>query len=479
MLIAAAYLTSTELNCIEYLEFVNVALETLYSSEPKEIAYRERKLVEIVGNVNLTGTDLFNVEHFVRVGRFFQNIIKFIPKQIQASQRAQAIVNFIAVKFIRLIKFVLYETTNLEKINYEIFVSLFYTLCSSDAMTSVIHKILNQFLRYNGLGFLIYLAGRKDESKSGKVIGVKSRLALAEVMLHILKLFHRVAEDDDYGESIAELREKYLEIVFNCDFYPQNMELENMDELTRETLIFMIFKYYMLLKYEIFMKSKGELLSTMAFIIEIFRMRKCPMDKGIVTMLLSIYTSNYVQIYVNDNQLLEKSTATLAKYVGKVNVIIDFHFFKWWMIHNWKQRKVYERLLNFLITPESVEDFQDISIVDLFAFDLKHLVNLFVNEKTPVENLEKITRVIAYFNLNLRDFQRLLTFYEKQRSAADRTRSIYALMILCVNYRELNARFLKKCRALGVKTLDSCTNIRERMLTIQLLVNLSHPESLK
>jgi hypothetical protein len=227
------------------------------------------------------------------------------------------------------------------------------------------------------------------------------------------------------------------------------------------------------MKWNMMGKSKGVLIASMAFIMETFRKKKIVMDKGIVSMVFYIYTTSYVNIKVKKNELLENSSAILLKFVGSVNIIYDYNFFKWWFIQEWKDRVAYKKLLTFLLSPKSTEKFENLQESDLYPIDIKFLMQIFVNDKTPVENLEKVTKLLCILSLNIQDIRKIQTFYEKNRTDQDRRRSIYALKILYSSNNKLNVMRQRKTCDLASKALRESTDMQEKLLAVQLLVKLS------
>jgi len=470
--ITATSLTSLDSRIIEKLEFVNTVLDIfrLMQASFDDKIYQEKKLIEILKNFNFSKRDLLDVDYFVLVAKLFHIAINFLPATNEADD--EILVKLIAEKFIIMIRFIVHETRGLSKSSYEIFLNLFYYIFTSITFNNVHQMILNYFLTLNGLNFLIYIANSQDNSISGKLLELKARAAISEVMLQLLKIFLEV--DDDDNDTLCQLREKYLKLILNANLDHQNLCIEKCDELSRESMLFIIFKYYVLLKWNKMSKSKGVLIASMAFIMETFRKKKIVMDKGIVSMVFYIYTTSFVNIKVKNNELVDNSSAILMKFVGTVNIIIDYNFLKWWFILEWKDRDTYQRLLTFLLSPKSTEEFKNLQESDLYPIDIKFLLQMFLNDKTPVENLEKVTRLLCIVSLNAQDIGKIQTFYEKKRTNQDRRRSIYALKILCAsNNNKLSILRQRKTCDLANKTLTQSTDMQEKLLAVQLLVKLT------
>ena len=433
--------------------------------------YQEKKLIEILKNLNFSKKDLLDVDYFVLVARLFHTIINFLPATNEADD--EILVRLIGEKFIILIRFVVDETRDLPVASYMIFFNLFYCISTSIVFINVHQMILNYFLTLNGLNFLIFIVNSQD---SNKILKFKARAVISEVMLHISKILLEV-EDDDI-DNLSQLRQKYLRIILKSDIDPEDLRLEKCNGTSRESMLFIIFKYYVLLKWNKMRACKGKMMSIMAFIIESFRDKKIIMDKGVASMMFYIYTSNFVNI--TGSQLVEKSSATLMRFVGVVNIIVDYNFLKWWFIHNYKDRGTYEKLFTYLLSPKSIEEFRNLHENDLFAIDIKFLLQMFVNDKTPIENLEKVTRLLCRVFLNLKDLGKIQTFYEKQRTDPHRLRSIYALKILCSS-RNKKVTLIRQKKMLNLtnKTLKESTDMHERLLAVQLLVNLNEIARIK
>lgn len=456
------------LDVSEKLEFVNAVVDILLYVDvnSNDKIYRDRKLLEILHNLKINAKDLLNADYFVRLSNFLHNIIRLLSATTE-SEVENSILLLITEKFMVIMKFILQDARDLQTVFYEIFLNLLHYILRLPAFSCKKYAILNRFLTLNGLNFLIFFASSfKDNPLSCKIIGLKSRVVLAQIMLHIVKLFY--PSDTEFGENNKLLRGKFLNITFNCDFNPQAALIENIADLSRETLMFIVFKYFVMLKWNMLTKTKGELLSSMAFIIQVFQTRKISMDVGIISMLFYVYTSNYV--YIKGNELLDKSSLTLMKYVRKTKIIIDFKFYKWWTFFNWRMAHKYKAVLSLLISPTCSEQFYDLTEDDLPAINITFIMAMFTNKKTPVENLEKLTRILCCCRLNLRDYGKLLTFYEKQKSAQDRRISINILNILCSTSTKLNKRLQNKVFDIAQKSLLTFTNLHERLLAIQLLV---------
>ncbi|CAG9809154.1 unnamed protein product [Chironomus riparius] len=467
LVITASSLTSLDSRIIEKLEFVNTSLDIfrLMQTSFDDKIYQEKKITEILTNLNFSKKDLLDVDYFVLVARLFHSIINFLPATNEADD--EILVRSISEKFIILIRFVLDEIRDLPATSYMIFLNLFYYIFTSIVFINVHQMLLNYFLTLNGLNFLIFIVNSQD---SNKILKFKARAVISEVMLHISKILLEV--DDDDIDNLAQLRQKYLKIILKSDIDPEDLRMEKCSEVSRESMLFTIFKYYVLLKWSKIKPCKGKMMSTMAFIIESFRENKIVMDKGVASMMFYIYTTNFVNI--TGSALVENSSAILMKFVGIVNIIVDYNFLKWWFIHNSKNRGTYEKLFTYLLSPKSIEEFKNIHENDLFAIDIKFLMKMFVNDKTPVEHLEKVTRLLCRVFLNLHDIGKIQTFYENQRTDQDRRRSIYALKILCASRnKKLSLIRQNKTHDLANKTLETSTDMHERLLAVQLLVKLS------
>lgn len=470
-MITAASLTNLDSKIIGKLEFVNVVLDIfrLLQTSINDKIYQEKKLIDILKNLKFSKKDLLNVDYFMLVAKLFNTVINFLPATNEADN--EILVKLITDKFIILVRFVVDESCELSRSCYEIFLNLFYYIFSSFVFIHVHHMLLNYFLTLNGLNFLIFIANNQERSRSGKLFEFKTRVVISEVLLHLSKII--LEEDDDDVEKLSQLREKYLKIILKSRINLQDLDIEECDELSRESMLFIIFKYYVLLKWNKMRACKGKMMCMMAFIIENFRENKMVMDRSIASMLFYIYTTNYVNIKIKNNMIVENSSTILMKFVESVNIIVDFDFFKWWFIHNHKNRARYEKLLTFLLSPKSTVEFTNLHVKDLFPIDIKFLMNIFINKKTPVENLEKAARLLCSMSLNLIDIRRIQSFYERQNNDKNRRRAIYALKILCANQNNLNFnRQLKTCEITS-KILRESTNMDERLLAVHLLVKLT------
>ncbi|KAG5673770.1 hypothetical protein PVAND_003790 [Polypedilum vanderplanki] len=463
LLLTAYSVCETDVSYILAFDYVDLILDIVstVNFDERDKLYQYQKIIKMIQRINVNHDYLANEVCFLITSNVLSRMLQIVTITNQ-SREEKLIISILAEKFMDMIEFIV--NTNISIFNYECFCNLFYYMLDSEKISNNIKLlILNRFFILNGEEII-------TETIKYELASFKTRVLFGEIMFYLTKIFHNNSDNDD--KMFKELKSNFKNVAYYGDFNYQNHKVQTY-EPDGNTITLQIIKCFIKLKWEKNVKGKGEMLSMLAYFLEIIKRRKIQFDNAVFAMLITLYTSNFVNISTeNDNRLLKTSSSTILKYFKRFNVIIDLKFVQWWY-QNSKNFSTaeYERIVLYFIRT-SKRELNELTDDDLYIFDLKIIIQTFSELKskaTTINYCHNLAKIIAKFSIDSKNYRKLMKLYEDDLMCKRRIKSIDLLKIMSLNIAQLTNNLKKSTLSLARNIINKRGgSIFERSMAIHL-----------
>lgn len=285
---------------------------------------------------------------------------------------------------------------NIDYINYEIFINLFFYLLTSTSF-KLKHKmqLLNRLFVLNGHNFLLTVSAA-DGDDGAENIRSKSRIVLAKVLETFAKFITKSPDSDH------KLSTRCFEIMLNSK---SQMPIDG--ELRLESMLMFIFMKFVDYTWNNPILDRPSVFSNVSLILAITRERNEVLEPAFNKMLTTLFTATFIKISMKKNSLLKVSSKVLLATTNSSQ--IDLNYLRWWYLVVKPKKTVLNNVVTKFLGKLEPGQFDNLQPKDSEMFDLKLMMRMFLDNSTKMKLHNCLSQVLCNFtSIEATEYQKLL-----------------------------------------------------------------------
>lgn len=303
-------LNQTHFIRVPVLDFINLIIELMISVPAKDAndqKHRDEKLLEVIRKLKVTENLLNSLTFFLLTSKILNSAMNF-SKKITTEQNL--ICQLVIDKFLALMDFAV--TSNKKPNHHEVFCnSFFYFLTTEKLKINEKLQLVSRFFVLDGHELFLAMISEKTQA-----VQFKSIVVMAEVLNLFLKFLSKSSDKD------ATWKKKSYKIV-------SSVASTSSPEINSDKMLFYIFMKFVDLTCKKKSFDKDRVLSQSAMILATLTAQKISLEPPYFNMLTTLFTTTYVNVAINGNNLLQVSSDAILDSIENVK-FIDLKFLTWW-----------------------------------------------------------------------------------------------------------------------------------------------------